>query len=417
MVKRKIVDVPVRNQTDVLVVGAGPAGFGAAVAAARAGARVTLVERGGMAGGMWTLGLVSPFFDCKKKGGLNRELREALTERHAWGGLWDIAFDPSEMAMLLDEHLLKERIDCLWYTGAVETIVEGNRVAGVIVEGKSGARAILADVVIDCTGDGDVAAQAGAKFQMGRDDSGACQPMTMMFKLGGVRDDYPKDKTRVWYEELVKRLPEEEVLARVPFSHPAIIKLPRPGEALIQWTHIRKRSGIDADDLSLAVLEGRRQIREALKLFKLIPDVLGDVYLLELPALIGVRETRRILGDYTVTDEDVKAGLSHPDAVCKVFFGVDIHEPDAKHQTNWTHPGFEIPYRAMLPKGFEGLLTAGRCISGSFAAHAAYRVTGDCLAMGEAAGRAAAYAVREKCGLREVPAAVVHYPAPVPDMA
>ncbi len=401
-IKRKITEVPIRNRADVLVVGAGPAGFGAAVTAARGGAKVTLVERGGMAGGMWTLGLVSPFFDNKNKGGLNRELREALEKNGSWGGLWNIAFDPTAMVMLLDEYLLESGVDFLPYTMAVETVVEDNRVTGVIIENKSGAQAILAGVVIDCTGDGDVAALAGAEYRIGREDSGGCQPMTMMFKLGGVREEYDRDNVIGWYRELVKRVPENEVLPQIPFNFPAIIKLPRRGEALIQWTHIRRMSAIDGDDLAKAVLEGRRQVRQAMEFLKKLPDILGEVYLLELPELIGVRESRRIVGEYTVSDDDVRNGTSHPDAVCKVNFGVDIHEPEEKSQTNIKSPGFEIPYRALLPKGLDGLLTAGRCISGSFMAHAAYRVTGDCLAMGEAAGHAAACALENNISLREV---------------
>lgn len=408
-IKRKITEVPVRSQTDVLVIGAGPAGFGAAVTAARAGAEVTLVERGGKAGGMWTLGLVSPFFDCKKKSGLNQELREELEKNGNWGGLWDIAFDPAAMTMLLDKYLLDASIDFLPYTMAVETISEDNQVTGVIVENKSGAQAILAGAVIDCTGDGDVAAAAGAEYRMGREGGGGWQPMTMMFKLGGIRNEYDKNNAGDWYKELIKRVPEEEVLALVPFNFPAVIRLPRRGEALVQWTHIRKMSGINGDDLAKAVMEGRCQVRRALELLKKIPDILGDIYLLELPELIGVRESRRIVGDYTVSDDDVRNGGVHPDAVCKVLFGIDIHEPAARFQTNLHNPGFEIPYRAMLPKGLDGLLTAGRCISGSFIAHAAYRVTGNCLAMGEAAGRAAAYALNHNISLREVPPQVSRY--------
>ncbi len=408
-IQRHIVEVPVRNQTQVLVVGAGPAGFGAAVAAARAGAQVTLVERVGTAGGMWTSGLVSPFFDNHDKPGLNREIRDTLSCRHAWGGLWDIAFDPVQMAMLLDEYLLKYKIDVLFFSVAVEAIMEGNQVKGVIVENKSGAQAILADVVIDCTGDGDVAALAGAQYRIGRDHDHVFQPMTMMFKIGGVKDDYPRDDIIGWYNELVKRVPEPDVLAQIPYNYPAIIRLPRRGEALIQWTHIKYHNGTVADDLSQAMLEGRRQVRKAVEYLGLVKDVLGDTYLLDVPCILGVRETRRITGLYTVSDEDVRKGATHSDAVCNVTFGVDIHEPDKPEQTVECHNGFEIPFRAMLPAGIDGLITAGRCISGSYMAHAAYRVTGNCLAMGEGAGRAAAYAALNRTALCKIPDKIVSY--------
>ena len=154
--------VPVRNQTDVLVVGGGPAGFGAAIAAARAGMKVSLVEQSGMLGGMWTLGLLSPFFDNRNKEGLNRELREKLQSKKAWGGLWDMSFDPIQMAFLLDDYATEHHLDLLLHSVATEPILDGNQIRGVIVENKSGAQAILARVVIDCTGDGDIAARAGA---------------------------------------------------------------------------------------------------------------------------------------------------------------------------------------------------------------------------------------------------------------
>ena len=388
---RKAKEIPVRNECDVLVVGAGPAGFGAAVSAARSGARTTLVEYGGKLGGMWTLGLLSPFFDNRHHDGLNRELREALQSRGCWGGLWDISFDPTEMTMLLDEMAMAAGVDILLYTMATEPIMEDGALKGVIVENKSGSQAILAKTVIDCTGDGDIAARSGAPFEIGGPE-GACQPMTMMFKIGGVKKEYGRDDTNGFYKELVKVMDESEVLAGVPFNNPAIIKLPREGEALIQWTHIRHRLGIDGDELSKATLEGRQQIRRAMELFKKIRPVLGDVYLMELPMIIGVRETRRVKGEYYVTDDDVKEGRRHEDGICLVHFGVDIHEPSKSTQTCFGHKGFDIPLRSLVPLGVENLLTAGRCISGSFVAHAAYRVTGDCLKMGEAAGVLAAVA-------------------------
>ena len=118
--------------------------------------------------------------------------------------------------------------------------------------------------------------------------------------------------------------------------------------------------------------------------------------------MIGVRETRRITGEYVISEEDIREGRKQPDGICDVRFGVDIHEPEQSKQTCWTHPGFDIPFRSLVPLKVENLLTAGRCISGCFAAHAAYRVTGDCLAMGEAAGRAAATAVKENVTVRSL---------------
>ena len=396
-------EVPVRNECDILVAGAGPAGIGAAITAARKGAKVTLVEYGGKLGGMWTLGLLSPFFDTLSKDGLNREIREKLMERKAWGGLWDISFDQNEMTFYLNELAMEAGVDVLLYTMACEPYMEGNQVRGLFIQNKSGRQLILAKTVIDCTGDGDVAARAGCPFEIGHPETGGCQPMTMMFKIGGLRSDYPSDQIIAWYKALEERVRDrEQLLKDVPFNFPALIKLPTEGQALIQWTHIRHKCGCNGDDLSAAAQEGLRQVQHALRYFEEIKDILGDVHLLELPAVIGVRETRRITGEYHISDDDLKNGTRHPDTICHVKFGVDIHEPDKKTQTNIRHKGFEIPFRALVPLKAENLLTAGRCISGSFIAHAAYRVTGNCLEMGEAAAEKAVEAIERKITVREL---------------
>lgn len=402
-IARRSPEVPITHECDVLVAGGGPSGFAAAVTAARNGAKVIILERGASFGGMWTLGLVSPYFDAwNKEYGLNKEIMDILKGRNAWGGLWNIAFDNNQMVMALDEIAIGAGVTPLFLTYAEEAIVENGKVKGIIYAGKGGSGAILANVVIDCTGDGDIAASAGAKFEFGRPGDALTQPMTMMFKIGGVRDDYPKDDIIGWYREITKHNDEAAMLEKIPYDFPAIIKLPRSGEALIQWTHVKRHSGIDTNELSNAVVEGRKQVRYALELLKSAKDVLGDVYLLELPYLIGVRDTRRILGDKYISDDDVKAGTLFEDTVCNVRFGIDIHEPDKREQTVITHEGFNIPYGAMLPKELSSIIVAGRCISGSWTAHAAYRVTGNCVATGEAAGLSAAICSKKHLDPREI---------------
>lgn len=397
---QQVQEVPIRSECDILVVGGGPAGMGAALTAARKGAKVTLVEYGGKLGGMWTLGLLSPFFDNRKEG-LNREFREKLMERNAWGGLWNISFDPVEMALFLNRCAQEAGIDVLLYTMACEPYMEDRAVRGVFIQNKSGKQLIRAKIVIDCTGDGDIAARAGCPFEIGRPSDGCFQPMTMMFRISGVRPEYPSDRILDWYTLLEKRVKDKEQFVRdVPFTNPALIRLPREGEALVQWTHIRYKNGCNGDDLSSAAQEGFRQVENAMRYFGEIRDFLGDVHLLELPAVIGVRETRRITGEYHISDDDLKAGRRHPDGICTVHFGVDIHEPDREEQTGLPNPGFDIPFRSLVPLNAENLLTAGRCISGSYLAHAAYRVTGDCLKTGEAAGEKACEALNRGISVR-----------------
>ena len=401
-VEKIVLDVPVHHSTQVLVIGGGPAGFATAVTAARKGAQVTVVERGGYLGGMWTLGIVSPFFANKNKPGLNKELREALQTENSWGGLWNIAFDHNQMIMTLDDIALQAGVKMMLYSTAQKAIIKDNKIKGVIVATKSGLVSVSADLVIDCSGDGDIAADAGAEFKFGREEDGLTQPMTMMFKVGGVNPNYPADDIIGWYKELRNRIGEKQLLEKIPYDYPAIIKLPREGEALFQWTHMKKYNGSDADDLTEATLEGRRQVKDALEFLKEIKDVIGDVYLLELPATIGVRDTRRIACDYYISEEDVFSGQKFSDSVSKVTFGIDIHEPAKKAQTVVKHSGFYIPLRSLMVKGISNLMVAGRCISGSWKAHAAYRVTGNCIDMGEAAGSVAVLAASKNKNIRKI---------------
>jgi hypothetical protein len=357
---------------------------------------------------MWTAALVNPYFDVTGKGGLNDELRSRLRERGAWGGLWNIAYDPAEMALQLDDLVITSGAQVLLYALATQPLVENNVSKGAVVETKSGPLAILAKVTIDCTGDADLAARAGAQFQQGRPADGLMQPMTMMFRISGLRADYPEHHTVRWYRALQKIVGEDKLLKSVPFKNPALVRLPQPGEAMIQWTHLRNASGIDADDLTRATLEGRRQVQRAMAFLRQANNELGDIRLAALPAAIGVRETRRIAGGYTLSLDDLKAGRRFDDGICLVRFPIDIHEPgDAGQTVGYTMKPYHIPFRCLVPNGIDGLLVAGRPISGTYEAHASYRVTGNCVAMGEAAGLAAALAVQRGISPRQVPGAEV----------
>lgn len=399
MIKKQ---VPIHANVDVLVIGGGPAGFAAAVRAGRLGANTMLVERFGFTGGMWTAGLVGPYFDGENKGGLNQELKETLIKKHGWGGLWNICPDVAEMILVLDEKLREAKVRMLLYSLGTQPIMKNNVMKGVVIESKSGPLAVMAKVVIDCTGDGDIAAAAGAPFLMGRPKDGLMQPMTMMFKIGGLKDSYKRDDIQSWYRELKRKVPEKEITKKLSFTHPCVIRLPRKGEAAVQWIHLTKVNGADAEDLTKATLEGRRQIKYALEFFKKARNILGDVYLLELPVVIGVRETRRVQGEYVISFEDIKNGTQFKDAVGASRLNVDIHEPDGSGQTLIKGKSYQFPYKSLVPKKIDNLLVAGRCISGSYEAHANYRLTGNCVTTGEAAGAAAFLAINTKKTPREL---------------
>lgn len=389
-----------KNNYDVIVVGGGPAGIGAALGAAEKGADTLLIEQYGFLGGMWTAGLVNPVFDHHNKKGILSRLIYRLKQENSFGGFIDSCFQIETMKYVLDDMILEAGVKPLYHTICSLPIMEGDRVVGVEVENKNGRVSFYAHTVIDCTGDGDVAARAGADFQVGRTEDGKCQAMTLMFQLGNL--EFAQLGCYELYERMKKAIEEQHSDYRIVYDRPYIIQLPGVRQAVVQLTHIRGQNGLDAFDLTQAEIEGRRQVRETIKLFRQIPE-LKDAELIATAPHIGVRDSRRILGEYTLTKEDCMEGRQFYDGIVTATFNMDVHNPEDIQQTCYDTKPYQIPYRCLIPKGKEGLLVAGRCISGSFEAQSSYRVTGNCIAMGEAAGNAAALAKQHGCGTREVP--------------
>lgn len=403
--------LPVLAEVDVLVCGGGPAGTAAAIAAARAGASTLLVERYGFLGGMATAGLVVPHFNPHLNRGLNGEIIRKLDDLDAWGAeFWKISFDPEKWKHVSEELVLDAGADLLYHAHVTAAIVDGDTVRGAVIETKSGRFALYSRVVVDCTGDGDVAARAGASYDKGRESDGLMQSMTTMFRLGGVQW-VQRGPEELWQlmDDAIRSSSSDY---RLPFEYPWAIHLPNPDEIAVQLVHIRGVDGTDVRDLTLAEIEGRRQ---ALTVVAFLHDhVPGfeNSYLIDTAAQVGVRETRRIRGEYTVTIDDIAAGRHFDDSVASVSFPIDIHESDSERQTvrsvaRSARGAYDIPLRAMIPLGLENILVAGRAISGTYEAHASYRVKGPCVAMGQGAGVAAATAALAGASVRETPFAEV----------
>ncbi|HUT56454.1 MAG TPA: FAD-dependent oxidoreductase [Phycisphaerae bacterium] len=403
--------LPIRRDVDVLVCGGGPAGCGAALAAAREGARTLLVERHGMLGGLWTAGLLNPFFECIGRGYVVQDLIDRLAAAGAWRPwYYSHTFDVEVMARTLEVMAADAGVELLYHTLVADAIVEGDRVRGVVIESKAGRQAVLAKVVIDATGDGDVAARAGCAYEFGRLADGLVQPMTLMFEIRGAGEFPEMNAAPPLYDAMTKAIAEHGLDYHMPIQRtnaaPWIIHTPAPGSAAVQMTHVYRMNPLDPADLTRATIETRRQAHEAIKVLRRVPG-LKKIELVRTAPQIGVRETRRILGRHYLTLDDLAAGRSFPDAVTACAFVVDIHTIDPNSDAPIAHEAksrpYEIPYRCMLPQDRRGLLLSGRCISGSHEAHASYRVTGTAMAIGQAAGLAAAWAVRDKLDLDQVP--------------
>jgi hypothetical protein len=387
---------------DVLVVGGGPAGVAAARAAARRGARPLCGGRHGMLGGVWTAGLLNPLFDTPGKGWLISDLIGRLEKAHAWQAWkWTHTFDVETMKLVLEQMMQEARAQWWYYSYVVDSIVENGRIRGVVVESKSGREAILAKVVIDASGDGDVAARAGASYELGREGDGLCQPLTLMFEVDGVTAFPVQQNAGELYDAL---LASQKVHGgpALPFGRaknvPWIIHNARRDTASVQATHVYRVNALDTRELTGATVEARRQAHELTRLLRGVPG-LERIRLVQTAPAIGVREARRIHGHYRLTVDDISTGRFFEDDVTFGNFPLDVHEvnPDEAARSGRIHATrpFGIPYRAMLPRDVEGLLVAGRCISGSHEAHASYRVTGTCMGMGQAAGLAAAICAAE----------------------
>ena len=399
MVINETLTTPVLGEYDAIVVGAGPAGCGAAISLGRSGMKTLLIEKFNCLGGAWTTGFMNPFFDYEHKVGIVGELVAELKERGQFGGFWDKSFHYEYMKLILERKMKEAGVEVLYNTTYSRTLVEDKKVYGIVAENIGGRFAALGKYIVDATGDGSVAAGAGCPFELGVDgDYKECQAMTLMFLVGNIPEQY-RDGLMI-YEKL--NAAYEAAGKTIPFKVPYLIPVPNSHFGVVQFTHMYEYDPLNASAITAATMEGRQQLIDAFEYLTGYDEEFKNLELITSSSVLGVRESRRIVGEYTVSAEDILSGARFDDAVAYVTFGADLHTKSNRGQHCFSVKPYHIPMRALIPRDYHGIVVAGRCISGTREAMASYRVTGNCAQMGENAGYIIAEAIKTGQDVRDV---------------
>jgi len=413
--------LPLREETDILVVGGGPAGIGAAIQAARNGAQVILVERHGFLGGNITACYVETcnhflFKHPDKVGGLYKEIEEKYKQQ--FGRSDDIRsdfpahrFSSEYLKVFLDKFFEENKVKILYHTLAVDVLKEDNYVRGVVIASKSGLEIILAKIIIDTTGDADVAAYAGVDFLKGRELDGLCQPGTLNFRLCGVNVEKFLKKGAQYYSNILRNMQEDKTSGlSCPRKTAPMGRLTSSGMlSYINFSDVYRIDPTNVEDITRGEIIARRQIIEFIEFIKKYWDGFENCELVSFAPIIGFRDSRRIIGEYTLTQEDIDVGRYFPDEIVRYPRFYDMlsltgrwDDSDTLYIEVQPDKEFSIPYRCLLPISVENLLVAGRCISTEHIAEASIRAISACMATGEAAGTAAALAINNRTSPRKV---------------
>jgi hypothetical protein len=448
---RHLLTLPVRTaevvaEPDVLVVGGGPAGLGAALGAAGVGAEVVLAERYGFLGGNATAALVMPLMSSYTQRGrpMHVDLSRLSPQDHgpgepvvagafrqflkrlvdAGGAIvpseqtgFVVPFDPEVFKLVALDVLDEAGVKFLLHAFATD-VIGHHSPEGIVFATKSGPLVVKARVVVDCTGDGDIAARAGAAFEVGRESDELVQPMTLMFRIVEFERSafaaYAKAHPDQWrgvhglWDLIAKAreageldLPREDVL---------FFGTPREHELSVNSTRVTGVLGTDIWDLTYAEWQSRRQMRQIASFLRRYVPGFEHAYVVQSGVHIGVRETRRISGEYQLTAADVLEARKFDDVIARGAYLIDIHNPTGSGTILQRLPdgeAYDIPLRCLLPQKVDQLVVAGRCISGTHEAHSSYRVMPIAMATGQAAGVCAALAARAGKTPRDLPAAYV----------
>jgi len=438
--------IPLVRDVDVLVVGGGAAGIGAAVGASRAGARTLLVERNGFLGGVATAVMMTTWnVPSRCLAGISRELFEGLLKR---GGAIDggptIPYDPETFKEVAEGACLEAGVELLYYTWMAAPLRDGDTLQGVVVENKSGRQALTARVTVDCSGDADVAAAAGVPCVKGREKDGKMRPLTTLFRLGNVDIRRVVEYARAHPDQFTadpnfQILDLDRGLVRISGFFDLVAEarargeldkdchyirfegvFPDRGTLFVNTTRVYGLDGTSAWDLTEGSIEARRQMDQLLRFLVLKVPGCERAFRIDASPVIGVRETRRIRGEHLLTEEDILAGRAYGDTVVKAWRhhgeGRNWHSPDGAegapsdptYRTMTTGlRSFEIPYGSLVPLEVDGLVAAGRIISQTHEADMWTRGMYCCAMTGQCAGAAAALAARGGVAPRRLSVAVL----------
>ena len=407
--------IPIKKQYDIVVCGGGPAGFAAALAARRNGLSVLLVDNQGQLGGMGTSGLVSHWLggrmnDCKTwaAGGIFKAFATeaaargiALLPEPVQAGVWSphgwsggqlnagVPFDPFGMAAFLDEKIIGAGVDILLQTTVIDVVVKNNQIAQIIISNKSGLAAIPAKYVVDATGDADIAARGGCEFVKGRDEDNLMAAATLQFHLYNVNQDalseYIHTNKARRFRKKIKQLRET---GEWPFPYDIFIsaQLQEKGVFMINTSRLVGVDGTDGASITAGFIQGRKETQQLLAILKKNFPGFKNAKIKAVASALGVRETRRIVGDFILTVGDLNSEKKFTDTIGFSAYGWDL--PNPKRPSDNPHHGKHltrtpIPYQVMVPRPINNLIVPGRAISVERPALGPLRVMAPCMVMGE----------------------------------
>ena len=414
-----------KSHYHVLVAGGGFAGVAAAIAAARGGCSVLLLEETNALGGAASRCLVNPFMPYftpihPKEGETQKMLSRGIFEEicknlaamtaavhgkdHRCNRIPMNTFSEEYLKLLLNRMCLEAGVELLFHTSVIKAEQEEGQVTSVTITNPSGISSISADTYIDCTGDADVAHLAGFPTTLGREPDHLCQPMTLCFRVGDV--DIPKfNADRAHMQATYK---EWQAAGKIKNIRENVLVFSTISDTVLHFntTRVVKYNPTSAEDITKAEIEAREQVWEMFLFLRECVDGCQNAQLLSTAMQIGTRESRMIVGEYVLTKDDLLACRKFSDGIAACNYDIDIHNPEGSGTSHYFFPAHEyytIPYRALIPQGAQNMLVAGRCISSDHDAQASYRIMPVVCTLGEAAGEAAALAHRLGCHARNVP--------------